>query len=140
MSVDPALQQAIDSFRQHPLARRCQTPEGARNQCLLVNVEFVVHCRAQDLWAVPVLFAGPGRHALRTRYAMVCAFAAGWFIEWSNLQYDPQATPPRMFAEATPELPGAPWPLELYCRDSEKPTLRAAGFNPRRFAPTGAVV
>jgi hypothetical protein len=130
LTPDPELAAAIEAFRHHPEARRCETPEGARSQCDQVNVLFAPYCWTRGLDARVVWFTGPGRHAFKPYCLLVVTWAAGWFVDWSVRQYDPASPLPRLFTDPHPRIPGFPWPGRLACDLPDRAALVAGGLDP----------
>jgi hypothetical protein len=131
----PALADVIEGFRDHPEARRCETPDGARHYCAATAAAFARSCWVRDLDARLVFFSGPARPGRsRARWAgrvLTVAWVAGVFVDWSARQHTPAAELPWLFTDPAPRVPGVPWPGRLFCDLPDREALREAGLAPR---------
>jgi hypothetical protein len=123
-----ALDAAIETFRDHPDARRCQTPDGARHGCARANILFATHCWARGVDARIVWFANSA--------GRLDAAWAGAFVDWSIRQFDPTATVPHVFSTAQWLRYRGYEPARLGVWLEEDATLlRTAGLDPLMQPP-----
>jgi hypothetical protein len=130
--MTPELAVAIETFRDHPDARRCETPDGARHNCS-TNGQFALHCWERGVDARIVWFASSA--------GRVVVAWAGAFVDWSIRQFDPAAAVPHVFTTTQwLRLPCYLEPGRLgVALEDDATLLRAAGLDPLVQPPDNIV-